>query len=59
MNFFSFSDRDKAFKNLEIAYNNIDKKQIDQYNNHPEKDTHPRFFYCRDIITAYENKLNQ
>ena len=34
----------KAFKNLETAYNNIDKKQIDQYNNHPEKDTHPRFF---------------
>ena len=26
----------KAFKNLETAYNNIDKKQIDQYNNHPE-----------------------
>ena len=49
----------KAFKNLETAYNNIDKKQIDQYNNHPEKDTHPRFFYCRDIITAYESNLNQ
>ena len=49
----------KAFKNLETAYNNIDKKQIDQYNNHPEKDTHPRFFYCRDIIKAYESSLNQ
>ena len=50
---------DKANKYLEMAYEIIEKEKIDKYNKHPEKDTYPEFFYCRDIIKAYESSLNQ
>jgi len=50
---------DKANKYLKMAYEIVDQKQIDKYNNHSEKDTYPEFFYCRDIIKAYESNLNQ
>ena len=50
---------DKANKYLTMAYEIVGQKQIDKYNNHLEKDTYPEFFYCRDIIQAYESSLNQ
>ena len=42
-----------------MAYEILDQKQIYKYHNHSEKDTYPEFFYCRDIIKAYESNLNQ
>jgi tetratricopeptide (TPR) repeat protein len=50
---------DKATKYLEMAYDIVGKEKIEKYNKHPEKNTHPEFFYCRDIIKAYESSLNQ
>ena len=38
-----------------IAYNIINKEKLEQYHKHPEKDTHPKFFYMRDIVKAYES----
>ena len=46
-------------KYLNMAYENIGKEKIEKYHGHPEKDTRPEFFYCRDIIKAYESSLNQ
>ena len=48
---------DRANNYLKMAYKIVGQKQIDKYNNHSEKDTHPEFFYCRDIIKAYETSL--
>ena len=42
-----------------MAYEIIGKEKIEKYNKHPEKDTHPEFFYRRDIIRAYADNLNQ
>ena len=50
---------DKASNYLTMAYETIGKKAKDKYHKHPEKDTHPEFFYCRDIIKEYEASLNQ
>ena len=50
---------DKANGYLEMAYEIIGKEKIEKYNKHPEKDTHPEFFYCRDIIRAYADNLKQ
>ena len=50
---------DKATKYLEMAYKIIGKEKIEKYNKHPEKDTHPEFFYRRDIIRAYADNLKQ
>ena len=50
---------DKANKYLEMAYEIIGKEKIEKYNKHPEKDTHPEFFYRRDIIRAYTDNLKQ
>ena len=50
---------DKATKYLKMAYEIVDQKQIYKYHNHSEKDTYPEFFYCREIIKAYESSLNQ
>jgi len=51
--------QDKASKYLNLAYEIIGPKQIEKYHQHSDKDTHPDFFYSRDIIKAYENTLNQ
>ena len=51
--------QDKASKYLNLAYEIIGPKQIEKYHQHSDKDTHPDFFYYRDIIKAYENTLNQ
>ena len=51
--------QDKASKYLNLAYESVGIKRIEKYHNHPEKDTYPDFFYCRDIIKTYENTLNQ
>ena len=48
---------DKANNCLKMAYEIIGKEKIEKYYKHPEKDTHPEFFYCRDIIKAYETSL--
>ena len=50
---------DKANGYLEMAYDIIGKEKIEKYNNHPEKDTHPEFFYCNDIISAYTDNIKQ
>ena len=50
---------DKASNYLTMAYETIGKEAKDKYHKHPEKDTHPEFFYCRDIIKEYEASLNQ
>ena len=50
---------DKANKYLEMAYEIIEKEKIEKYNKHPEKDTHPEFFYCNDIIKAYADNIKQ
>ena len=50
---------DKASNYLTMAYETIGKKAKDKYHKHPEKDSHPEFFYCRDIIKEYEASLNQ
>ena len=42
-----------------MAYENIEGEKIEQYHTHPNKDTDPKFFYCRDIIKTYEASLNQ
>ena len=42
-----------------MAYDIIGKEKIDNYNNHPEKDTHPEFFYCNDIIKTYTDNIKQ
>ncbi len=49
----------KASKYLLMAYEVVGKEKIEKYHTHPTKDTDPRFFYCRDIITTYETSLNQ
>ena len=46
---------EKANEYLKLAYEIIDKEKIEQYHQHPEKDTHPSFFYMRDIVKAYES----
>jgi hypothetical protein len=51
--------QDKASKYLNLAYESVGIKRIEKYHKHPEKDTYPDFFYCRDIIKTYENTLNQ
>ena len=48
---------DKANNYLKMAYKIIGMEKIEKYHQHPEKDTHPEFFYCRDIIKAYETSL--
>ena len=53
------NQEDKASKYLNMAYENIGKKQIDKYHTHPNKDTYPGFFWRRDIIKIYEASLNQ
>ena len=50
---------EKASKYLTMAYDTIGKKAKDKYHTHTEKDSDPYFFYCRDIIKAYESSLNQ
>ena len=50
---------DKASKYLQMAYEVVGKEKIEKYHEYPERDTHPEFFYCRDIIKAYEISLNQ
>ena len=55
----NIEQQEKASKYLKMAYDNVENKQIQQYHDHNERDTHPRFFYCRDIIKVYENSLNQ
>ena len=40
-----------------MAYDIIGKEKIEKYNKHPEKDTHPEFFYCNDIIRAYTDNI--
>ncbi len=50
---------DTANKYLEMSYEIIGKEKIEKYNKHPEKDTLPEFFYCRDIIRAYADNLKQ
>ena len=51
--------QDKTSKYLNLAYKSVGIKRIEKYHAHSEKDTHPEFFYCRDIIKAYESSLNQ
>ena len=51
--------QDKASKYLLMAYEIVGKRKIEKYHTHPRKNTDPRFFYCRDIIKAYESSLNQ
>jgi tetratricopeptide (TPR) repeat protein len=55
----NIKQQEKASKFLRMAYDNVENKLIQQYHEHNERDTHPRFFYCRDIIKAYESSLNQ
>ena len=49
----------KASEYLLMAYEIVGKRKIEKYHAHSEKDTHPEFFYCRDIIKVYESSLNQ
>jgi len=53
------NNTDEALKYLQMAYELIDKKEVQAYHEHPERDTNPEFFYSRDIITTYESSLNQ
>jgi tetratricopeptide (TPR) repeat protein len=55
----NLNQQDKASKYLNLAYKSVGIKRIEKYHKHSEKDTHPAFFYCRDIIKAYESSLNQ
>ena len=50
--------QDKTSKYLNLAYKSVGIKRIEKYHAHSEKDTHPEFFYCRDIIKEYEPSLN-
>ena len=50
---------EKSTHYLHAAYEIVGKDKIEKYHQHPEKDPHPEFFYCRDIIKAYEISLNQ
>ena len=44
-------------KYLELAYKTIPEEQLEKYKEHPERDTHPKFFYRRDIINDYERLI--
>ena len=55
----NIEQQEKASKYLKMAYDNIENKLIQQYHEHNERDIHPRFFYCRDFIKAYETSSNQ
>ena len=50
---------EKASKFLRMAYENVGNKLIEQYHEHSNKNLHPRFFWCKNIIEAYESSLNQ
>ena len=54
----NMKQNEEASKYLNMAYEIVGKEKIEKYHQHPEKDTHPKFFYCRDIIKAYESSLN-
>ena len=53
------NDPIKTKEYLKLAYEIIGIEKIEKYHQHPDKDTHPEFFYCREIIKAYESSLNQ
>ena len=55
----NLNQTEEASKYLTIAYATIGKEVIDKYHNHLEKNTHPEFFYCREIIKTYEASLHQ
>jgi tetratricopeptide (TPR) repeat protein len=55
----NLKQQEMASKYLKMAYDNVENKLIQQYHEHNERDVHPRFFYCHDIIKAYESSLNQ
>ena len=53
------SDENRAMEQVQ-KHREIVTNVISEFNGemHPEKDTYPEFFYCRDIIKAYESSLN-
>ena len=42
-----------------MAYEITGIEKNNEYHKHPKKETDPRFFYCREIIKAYENDTKQ
>ena len=46
----------EASKYLNMAYEITGIEKINKYHKHPNKEIDPRFFYCRDIIKAYDNE---
>ena len=55
--YMKLNQTDQALEYLLTAYNFIGKEIINKYHQHPKKDSHPDFFYCRDIINTYESSL--
>ena len=55
----NLNQMDKANNYLKMAYKIVGEQKIVKYHTHSNKDIYPEFFYCRDIIKAYESSLNQ
>ena len=53
----TINEPDMASQYLNLAYKIIDKALITEFNNHPDGDNYPKFFYCRDIIEAYNANI--
>ena len=66
------NDKKNAWKFLDLAYKTVENKiygidkynetdgktEIDRFHLNPNRDTEPKYFYCRDIIKAYDNFLS-
>ena len=48
----------QADKFLNLAYQAIEDKLITKYHQRLDRNTNPKYFWCKDIITAYENNKN-
>ena len=48
------NDKTNAELYLELAYKTVKEEKIKKFHANPNRDNDPKFFYCRDIINAYE-----
>ena len=52
------TDENRAMEQVQKHREIVGNKLIEQYHEHSKKNLHPRFFWCRVIIKAYESNLN-
>ena len=48
------NDKTNAEIYLELAYKTVKEEKIKKFHANSNRDNDPKFFYCRDIINAYE-----